>query len=85
MSVAIYGASSGRNAIEDNYMGVIYVKKVTRLAAKSYAIRRYGRNIKILSNRLLKNSRIGKYICRRIVLKTRYGDRRTMKICSNKV
>jgi hypothetical protein len=89
-NVATYATSSGRNTAKDNHMGVIYVKKATKLAAKSYAIRRYGRNIKILSNRLsknvlLKNSRMGKYICRRVVLKTKRGDRKTMKICSNKV
>ncbi|MCK5902337.1 MAG: hypothetical protein KAG28_04245 [Cocleimonas sp.] len=48
----------------------------SRLAAKSMAIKTFGRRIRILSNRVLKTSG-----CRRIVLKTAQGERETLKLC----
>lgn len=84
-----YASSSGRNTVKNN-SGVIFVARATRLAAKSYAIKRYGRNIKILSNRFSKNvfpakSEEKKYICRKVVLKTRHGDRKTLRVCASKI
>ncbi|MCK5810776.1 MAG: hypothetical protein KAH00_06780 [Cocleimonas sp.] len=52
------------------------VTKPTSLAAKSFAVKKFGRNIKILSNRLLKSSG-----CYRIVIKTKGGKRETLKVC----
>lgn len=85
-----YAESYGRNTIKNNNSRVIIVARATRLAAKSHAIKRYGRNIKILSNRLsrslsLRKSGLKKYICRKVVLKTRRGDRKTVGVCSRKV
>jgi hypothetical protein len=53
-----------------------FIAKPTSLAAKSFAVRKFGRNIKILSNRYLKSSG-----CYRIVIKTKSGDRESLKIC----
>ncbi|HFC92404.1 MAG TPA: hypothetical protein ENJ51_06290 [Leucothrix mucor] len=85
-----YAELSGRNTIRSNNSGVIIVAKATRLAAKSHAIKRYGRNIKILSNRLsrsVSSKKLGskKYICRKVVLKTKYGERKTIRVCSKNV
>lgn len=80
-----YTGASGRNIVKHS-SGVIMVARATKLAAKSHAIKRYGRNIKILSNRFSKNvsseGERGGYICRRVVLKTQYGDRKTLGICA---
>ena len=54
----------------------IFTKKPTSLAAKSFAVKAFGRNIKILSNKLLESDG-----CYRIVIKTKSGDRETLKIC----
>ena len=51
----------------------------TKLGAKYFAMKKYGRNIRILSNRSLKSSG-----CRRIVVKTATGKRETLKLCRNK-
>lgn len=85
-SLAVHATPSGRNTSKDNLTKVKFVIKVTKLAAKSYAIKRYGRNINILSNRSLKSSVIKEYglkksTCRRVVLKTKSGDRKTLNIC----
>ncbi len=82
----VYAKSSGRNTKKDNNIEINFVKKATWLAAKSYAIRQYGRNIDILSNRVLKNSIVKKYglkksSCRRVVLKTKKDERKTLNIC----
>ena len=53
-----------------------FIAKPTSLAAKSFAVRKFGRNIKILSNRYLKSSG-----CYRIVIKTKSGYRESLKIC----
>jgi hypothetical protein len=53
-----------------------FIANPSNLAAKSFAVRKFGRNIKILSNRYLKSSG-----CYRIVIKTKSGDRETLKIC----
>lgn len=84
-----YAASSGRNTVKNNNSGVIIVARATRLAAKSHAIKRYGRNIKILSNRYsrslsAKKPELKKYICRKVVLKTKHGDRKTVGVCARK-
>lgn len=49
----------------------------TKLGAKFLVMKKYGRNIKILSNRSLKKSG-----CRRIVIKTEAGKRETLKYCA---
>jgi hypothetical protein len=54
----------------------IFTKKPTSLAAKSFAVKTFGRNIKILSNKLLESDG-----CYRIVLMTKGGNRETLKIC----
>jgi hypothetical protein len=54
-----------------------FIANPSNLAAKSFAVKKFGRNIKILSNRYLKSSG-----CYRIVIKTRSGNRETLKICS---
>lgn len=54
----------------------IFIKNPTGLAAKSFAVKTFGRNIKILSNKLLESDG-----CFRIVVKTKDGDRETLKIC----
>jgi len=82
----VYATPSGRNTKKDNNIEIKFVKKVTWLAAKSYAIRQYGRNINILSNRVLKSSITKKYglkksSCRRVVLKTKDDERKTLNIC----
>lgn len=53
-----------------------FVAKPSSLAAKSFAVRKFGRHIKILSNRFMKSSG-----CYRIVIKTKSGNRETLKIC----
>ncbi len=53
-----------------------FIKKPTRLAAKSFAVKRFGREIKILSNRFFKKSG-----CYKIVIKTKSGNIETLKIC----
>jgi len=82
----VYATPSGRNTFKDNGIKIKFVTKATKLAAKSYAIKQYGRNINILSNRALKSSTIKKYglknsSCRRVVLKTKIGERKTLNIC----
>ena len=82
----VYATPSGRNTNKNNDIEIKFVKKATWLAAKSYAIRQYGRNINILSNRVLKSSITKKYglknsSCRRIVLKTKNDERKTLNIC----
>ncbi len=82
----VYATPSGRNTSKNNNIEIKFVKKATWLAAKSYAIRQYGRNINILSNRVLKSSTTKKYglknsSCRRVVLKTKNGERKTLNIC----
>ncbi|HIO92377.1 MAG TPA: hypothetical protein EYG68_05950 [Leucothrix mucor] len=49
---------------------------LSRISAKSRAFRKFGRNITVLSNRILKKSG-----CRRIVIKTVKGERETLKLC----
>jgi hypothetical protein len=85
-----YATSSGRNMTKGTPSKVVMVDKATKLAAKSYVIKKYGRNIKILSNRHLSSEslekpELKKYNCRKIVLKTRTGDRKTLKICGKKL
>jgi hypothetical protein len=53
-----------------------FVTNPTSLAAKSFALKKFGRNISVLSNRFLKSSG-----CYRIVIKTKSGNRETLKIC----
>ena len=87
MAPFVYATPSGRNTSKDSAIKIKFVAKATKLAAKSYPIRQYGRNINILSNRVLKSSAIKKYglmknsLCRRVVLKTKTGDRKTLNIC----
>ncbi len=53
-----------------------FVITPTDLAAKSFAIKKFGRNIDILSNRFSKKSG-----CYKIVIKTKNGNREALKIC----
>jgi len=81
--------SSGRNTAKEQSPHIIITDKVTKLAAKSHVIKKYGRNIKILSNKSLKNSstespNLKKYVCRRVVLKTEGGERKTVNVCKPK-
>ena len=85
----VHAAPSGRNTTKDNKakVKIKFVTKATKLAAKSYAIRQYGRNINILSNRVLKKTILKKYGLknssgRRIVLKTKGGTIKTLNICN---
>lgn len=83
-------ASAGRNTTKEQSPNIIIADKVTKLAAKSHVIKKYGRNIKILSNKSLKNSssespNLKKYICRRVVLKTEGGERKTVNVCKSKL
>lgn len=55
-----------------------FIAKPTSLAAKSFAVKKFGHNINILSNRFIKKSG-----CYRIVIKTKIGNRETLKICAN--
>jgi hypothetical protein len=86
-SVNAHANPLGRNTSKDTHPKIKFVTKATKLAAKSYAIKRYGRNINILSNRLIKKSIVKKKYglknssCRRVVLKTKNGDRKTLNIC----
>jgi hypothetical protein len=56
-----------------------FIANPTSLAAKSFALKKFGRNINILSNRLVKKSG-----CYKIIIKTKTGNRETLKICSTK-
>ena len=90
-SFSVHANSSGRNTSKDKHPKIKFVTKATKLAAKSYAIKRYGRNINILSNRQLKKSVVKKKYglknssCRRVVLKTKSGDRKTLNICDKTI
>ena len=53
-----------------------FINIPTDLAAKSFAIRKFGRNIDILSNRFSKKSG-----CYKIVIRTRNNTREVLKIC----
>jgi len=82
--------SSGRNTAKEESPNIIIADKVTKLAAKSHVIKKYGRNIKILSNKSLKSSslespNLKKYFCRRVVLKTEGGERKTVNVCGRKL
>jgi hypothetical protein len=81
--------ASGRNTSKEKSPSVVIVDKVTKLAAKSHVIKKYGRNIKILSNKSFKSSslkqpKLEKYFCRRVVLMTEAGERKTVNICGRK-
>jgi hypothetical protein len=89
-NTALYAASTGRNGDKDNKDETVHIVKATKLGVKSYVIKRYGRNINILSNRPLKVASATKpkqkvYRCRRVVIKTRSGDRESLKICDKKI
>ena len=57
-----------------------FIKKPTRLAAKSFAVKRFGREIKILSNRFFKKSG-----CYKIVIKTKSGNIEVLRICKKQL
>lgn len=73
-------AATNKKPIVKNSVEIKFITKPTRLAAKSFAVRKFGRNINVLSNRLSKKSG-----CYKIVIKTKKGDRKTLKICAIKV
>jgi hypothetical protein len=86
----LYATSTGRNGGKDNKDETIHIVKATKLGVKSYIIKRYGRNINILSNRPLKIVSAKKpqqkiYRCRRVVVKTRSGNRESLKICDKEI
>lgn len=87
---ALYATTAGRNDGKDNKDKTIHIVKATKLGVKSYLIKRYGRNINILSNRSLKVASAKKpqqkiYRCRRVVVKTKSGNRESLKICDKKI
>jgi hypothetical protein len=73
-------ATTANKTIVKNTVEIKFITKPTSLAAKSFAVKKFGRNINILSNRFSKKSG-----CYKIVIKTKKGDRETLKICANKV
>jgi len=60
----------------ESVIKTIFTKNPTGLAAKSFAVKSFGRNIKVLSNKLLESDG-----CFRIVVMTKNGTRETLKIC----
>ena len=54
-----------------------HINKVTKLGAKYLTIKKYGKNIRFLSNRRIRS-------CQRVVIKTKAGTRETLKYCTVK-
>jgi len=53
-----------------------YISKPTDLAAKSFAVKKFGRNINILANRFSKKTG-----CYKIVIKTKKGNVEDLQVC----
>lgn len=77
--ISLFSTSSYTTTANKNIIKIKFINNPTSLAAKSFAVKKFGRNINILSNRFSKKSG-----CYKIVIKTKSGNRETLQICASK-